>query len=63
MGPTTFFKLIEPTSHKRHNSLICDNTVRRVKHLDNGLTFMPVQGTGVFFLFFSDMPSHFYTQL
>ena len=29
-----------------------DNMVRRVKHLDNGLTFMPVPCTSVIFLFF-----------
>jgi serine/threonine protein kinase len=33
---------------KGHNSS-CYNMVHRVKHLDNGLTFMPVQCTGVIF--------------
>ena len=41
----------EPTSQKRHNSS-CYNMVRHVKHLDNGLTFMPVQCTCVMFLLF-----------
>ena len=37
---------------KRHESS-CDNTARRVKHLDNGLTFMPVPCTSViFFIYF-----------
>ena len=42
---------------KRHNSS-CYNTVHHVKHLDNGLTFMPVQCVGVIFILFS-----FYTQI
>ena len=42
---------------KRHNSS-CYNTVHHVKHLDNGLTFMPVQCIGVIFILFS-----FYTQI
>lgn len=35
---------------KRHESS-CDNTARRVKHLENKLKFMPVSCTGVIFYF------------
>ena len=46
--------LLYTNEPKRHNSS-CYNTVCYVEHLDNGLTFMPVQCRGVIFsfLFFS----------